>query len=89
MATLQASEVTQDSMVDDDEQFTALADLSAAASDMTPPGLVLERYLHIGQAFIVLPLFAFFNAGVKIGGDVTGCDSPSNSGTTERFISGE
>ena len=70
METLQASEVTQDSMVDDDEQFTALADLSAAASDMTPPGLVLERYLHIGQAFIVLPLFAFFNAGVKIGGDV-------------------
>jgi NhaA family Na+:H+ antiporter len=69
MATLRASEVTQDSMVDDDEQFTALADLSAAASDMTPPGLVLERYLHIGQAFIVLPLFAFFNAGVKIGGD--------------------
>ena len=70
MATLTASEVTQDSMVDDDEQFTALADLSAAASDMTPPGLVLERYLHIGQAFIILPLFAFFNAGVKIGGDV-------------------
>jgi NhaA family Na+:H+ antiporter len=69
MATLRASEVTHDSMVDDDEQFTALADLSAAASDMTPPGLVLERYLHIGQAFIVLPLFAFFNAGVKIGGD--------------------
>ena len=70
MATLHASEVTQDSMVDDDEQFTALADLSAAASDMTPPGLVLERYLHIGMAFLILPLFAFFNAGVKIGGDL-------------------
>lgn len=69
MSTLQASEVTQDSMVDDDEQFTALADLSSATSDMTPAGLVLERYLHIGQAFIILPLFALFNAGVKIGGD--------------------
>ena len=69
MSTLQNSEVTQDSMVDDDEQFTALSDISSAANDMTPAGLVLERYLHIGQAFLILPLFAFFNAGVKIGGD--------------------
>ena len=55
--------------MDDDEQFTALSDISSAANDMTPAGLVLERYLHIGQAFLILPLFAFFNAGVKIGGD--------------------
>jgi NhaA family Na+:H+ antiporter len=70
LTTLEASEVTQDSMVDDDEQFTALADLSDVTAGMLPPGVVLERYLHIGQAFLVLPLFAFFNAGVTIGGDL-------------------
>ena len=70
LTTLQNSEVTQDSMVDDDEQFTALTDLSDATASMLPPGVVLERYLHIGQAFIILPLFAFFNAGVAIGGDL-------------------
>ena len=69
LTTLQSSEVTKDSMVDDDEQFTALADLHDASSGMMPPGIVLERYLHIGQAFVILPLFAFFNAGVSIGGD--------------------
>jgi NhaA family Na+:H+ antiporter len=70
LTTLEASQVTQDSMVDDDEQFTALADLSDATAGMLPPGVVLERYLHIGQAFLILPLFAFFNAGVTLGGDL-------------------
>lgn len=70
LATLEASNVTQDSMVDNDDEFTALADLSDATAGMLPPGVILERYLHIGQAFFVLPLFAFFNAGVTIGGDL-------------------
>ena len=70
MVRLEASEVTQDSMVDDDEQFTALSDLSDATRAMMPPGIVLERYLHIGQAFFILPLFVFFNAGVSIGGNL-------------------
>ena len=70
LATLEASNVTQDSMVDNDDEFTALADLSDATAGMMPPGVILERYLHIGQAFFVLPLFAFFNAGVAIGGDL-------------------
>jgi len=70
LANLRSSELTQDSMVDDDEQFTALSDLSEATTDMMPAGLILERYLHLGQAFLILPLFAFFNAGVRIGGDL-------------------
>lgn len=69
LSTLQSSELTKDSMVDDDEQFTALTDLHDVSGGMMPPGVVLERYLHIGQAFVILPLFAFFNAGVPIGGD--------------------
>jgi NhaA family Na+:H+ antiporter len=70
LATLDASNVTMDSMVDNDDEFRALSDLSDATAAMLPPGIVLERYLHIGQAFIILPLFAFFNAGVHIGGDL-------------------
>ncbi|MGB5399471.1 MAG: Na+/H+ antiporter NhaA, partial [Thermoanaerobaculia bacterium] len=50
--------------------YEALRTIDLAATDMLPPGLVLERYLHLGQAFLILPLFAFFNAGVTIGGDI-------------------
>ena len=70
LATLEDSQVTKDSMVDNDDEFTALTNLSDATAGMLPPGVILERYLHIGQAFFILPLFAFFNAGVTIGGDL-------------------
>ena len=33
---------------------------------MRPPGIVLEHHLHPIQAFFILPLFAFFNAGVAL-----------------------
>ncbi|MGH7355739.1 MAG: Na+/H+ antiporter NhaA, partial [Candidatus Rokuibacteriota bacterium] len=36
--------------------------------DMRPPGLTLERFFHPLQAFFVLPLFAFVNAGVSLDG---------------------
>jgi Na+:H+ antiporter, NhaA family len=42
--------------------------LDDTATDMRPPGLTLERFLHPVQAFVILPLFAFFNAGVSLGG---------------------
>ena len=41
--------------------------LDDAATAMRPPGLTLERFLHPLQAFVILPLFAFFNAGVRLG----------------------
>jgi NhaA family Na+:H+ antiporter len=66
---LDTSTLTQESMVSNNEQYEALRTIDLAATDMLPPGLVLERYLHLGQAFLILPLFAFFNAGVEIGGD--------------------
>jgi NhaA family Na+:H+ antiporter len=66
---LDMSKLTQESMVSNNDQYEALRTIDLAATDMLPPGLVLERYLHVGQAFLILPLFAFFNAGVKIGGD--------------------
>ncbi len=67
---LENSTLTQESMVSNNEQYEALRTIDLAATDMLPPGLVLERYLHLGQAFLILPLFAFFNAGVTISGDI-------------------
>jgi NhaA family Na+:H+ antiporter len=37
---------------------------------MQPPGLVLEELLHPLVVYFILPLFAFFNAGVRIDGGV-------------------
>jgi NhaA family Na+:H+ antiporter len=37
---------------------------------MRPPGLALEETLHPFVAFVILPLFAFFNAGVAVRGNI-------------------
>ncbi len=42
--------------------------LHEAAGDMRPPGLALEKALHPCVVFAILPLFAFFNAGVTLEG---------------------
>jgi NhaA family Na+:H+ antiporter len=65
---LRASALTRDSVLGNEEQLDALVALDDAATDMRPPGLTLERFLHPLQAFVILPLFAFFNAGVSLGG---------------------
>ncbi len=64
---LKQSDLSEDSMVDDESQMVALEDLYKTSGAMAPSGLYLERYLHLPQAFIVLPLFALFNAGVPLG----------------------
>ncbi|HUM18398.1 MAG TPA: Na+/H+ antiporter NhaA [Candidatus Nitrosotalea sp.] len=64
---LRASELTQESVLRDEAQLDALVALDDAATEMRPPGLTLERFLHPLQAFLILPLFAFFNAGVTYG----------------------
>ena len=65
---LRASELTRDSVLGNAGQLDALVTLDDAATDMRPPGLTLERFLHPVQAFVILPLFALFNAGVSLGG---------------------
>jgi len=65
---LERSELTHESMLFDDEQLHALDDMHEATIDMLPAGILLEHYLHPLQSFFVLPLFAFFNAGVAIDG---------------------
>jgi NhaA family Na+:H+ antiporter len=67
---LEKAELTQDSMVGDKTQLAALADVNQASGDMLPVGLRLEKYLHPTQAFLILPLFALFNAGVAIDGRI-------------------
>jgi NhaA family Na+:H+ antiporter len=63
---LEATEFTRDSMLSNRAQLEAIDDIYLAAEDMAPAGIVLERQLHPLVTFIVLPLFALFNAGVKI-----------------------
>jgi len=47
-------------------QQEALFSLERASEGVTAPVLRLERALHNFSAFVVMPLFAFANAGVKI-----------------------
>ena len=51
------------------QQETLFA-LDRASEGVTAPILRLEHALHNFSAFIVMPLFAFANAGVRIGGPV-------------------
>jgi NhaA family Na+:H+ antiporter len=69
LAELESSNLTHDSMVDDKAQLHALDDIHQTTGDMIPPGIALENHLHPVQSFLILPLFALFNAGVYLGGD--------------------
>ena len=66
LAELAKSRVTADSLILEKRQFDNLIDLNDATVRMLPVGLTFEKYLHPTQAFLVLPLFAFFNAGVTL-----------------------
>ncbi len=72
LAELEATTLTRDSMVRDNSQLHALDDIHEASGDMIPPGIALEHHLHPLQSFLILPLFALFNAGVYLGGDALG-----------------
>jgi NhaA family Na+:H+ antiporter len=68
LTTLRATAITPTSLTTDREQADAVSDLHEAAGDMRPPGLALEEMFHPFVVFVILPLFAFFNAGVTIDG---------------------
>ncbi len=51
-------------------QQEALFAMDHASQGVTAPILRLEHALHNFSAFVVMPLFAFANAGVRIGGQV-------------------
>ena len=50
-----------------ESRWTPSTRLRPSTEDMTSrPASAIEHYLHPVQAFLVLPLFAFFNAGVRV-----------------------
>lgn len=69
-AWLQQASLTRESMVRDREQMAAIEDIGSATLDFLPAGFALERYLHPVTAFGILPLFALFNAGVRLDGRI-------------------
>jgi Na+:H+ antiporter, NhaA family len=77
---LQAASLSRHSAVKNPEQMEALNEMLFSVNDMRPAGLALEQQLHPVQAFWILPIFAFFNAGVPL-------DSASVSAAAESSIS--
>ncbi len=63
---LMGSKVTRQSMVTDRQQRQAIEQIYMASRKMIPVGIHLEEHLHPVQAFLILPLFALFAAGVII-----------------------
>jgi len=67
---LKGARISKSSMVTDHSQLKSLDDLYLAVEDMRPVGVALEHLLHPLQVFLILPLFAFLNAGVSLDSDV-------------------
>ena len=63
---LKQSSLTRSSVVADRKQRQAIAEIYLAAERMIPAGIYLEERLHPIQAFLILPLFALFAAGVVV-----------------------
>jgi NhaA family Na+:H+ antiporter len=70
LASLESGPLTRASMVGDRQQMEALEVVGQATLDFLPAGFAIERYLHPVTAFTVLPIFALFNAGIRIDGSI-------------------
>ena len=53
-------------MIDNKKQLQAINTIYVTTRDMIPAGIALEDSLHSVQAFVILPLFALFSAGVTV-----------------------
>ena len=69
---LAESQLTRESMLDDRAQLDALDEIYLATEEMQPAGLKMEHRLHPVQAWVILPLFALFNAGVVLDTEAAG-----------------
>ena len=65
-AWLKETKISRQSMVADKQQRQAIQQIYLAAERMIPEGIRLEEHLHPIQAFLILPLFALFAAGVTV-----------------------
>jgi NhaA family Na+:H+ antiporter len=68
-AWLKETKISRQSMVADKQQRQAIQQIYLAAERMIPAGIRLEEHLHPIQAFLILPLFALFAAGVTVDSD--------------------
>jgi Na+:H+ antiporter, NhaA family len=90
LAELQASRLTPESMIEDRSQLDAISNLRQAAGEMRPTGLVLEELFHPFVVFAILPLFAFFNAGVALDGSfLDGLHHPVSLGIIVGLVVGK
>ena len=63
------------------ERINAIEELHSATGDVIPVGLSFEHYLHPVTAYVIIPLFALFNAGVALdAGVVSALVSPVSLG---------
>ncbi len=65
-AWLRESKLTRHSLVKNRKQRQAIEQIYLAAEHLLPAGIRLEEMLHPIQAFLILPLFALFAAGVAV-----------------------
>jgi len=71
LAELEASNLSGEVTTLNSAQMEALDELHEATSDVVPAGPAFEHYLHPITAFVILPLFALFNAGVVMDSGLT------------------
>ncbi len=62
--------LTRESLASDPRQWNAIEQIYLTTEDMIPPGIYLEKHFHAPQAFIILPLFALFAAGVTFNAEI-------------------
>ncbi len=87
---LKESKLTRHSMVADKKQRLAIEQIYQAAEQMIPAGIRLEEKLHPAQAFLILPLFALFAAGVTINAEtLTGFPDKISLGILAGLILGK
>jgi NhaA family Na+:H+ antiporter len=70
LTRLEQWKLSRESMVQHAEQMAIIEEMGTATLDFLPAGFALERYLHPITAYLVLPLFALFNAGVRLDGRI-------------------
>jgi NhaA family Na+:H+ antiporter len=64
LAKITGKDNSLDALIHDAGRRAKLEQLSLTVEDAIPPAIALENSLHPLQAFVILPLFALFSAGV-------------------------
>jgi NhaA family Na+:H+ antiporter len=66
LRALETAPLSRETLVFDSERLGQLERLHDAARRFRPPAIVMEHALHPFSTWVVLPLFALFNAGVRL-----------------------